>query len=177
MTMLRNIPLMWLIIGMNSKKVSQNRWSGHHNVQITILFSICGASWMKSGCCIIPFLNELELYRRLQEDQLYIKLTLFEFNNCSNYHSLSHTCKKYAVKNIFTAPQFSHNQVNEYNRRTHISIIFGISSYYYKTIESYCIYCSFLNNSKNNPSSANGRIPLIRMSKQRSEAIAYICHT
>ena len=36
--MLQHIPLMWFRIGMKS----MNTWSGHQNVQISILLSICG---------------------------------------------------------------------------------------------------------------------------------------
>ena len=41
--------------------------------------------WMKSRECMIPFLDELKLYIRLEKDQLHIKYTFFELNKCSNY--------------------------------------------------------------------------------------------
>ena len=36
---------MWLRIGKKCMKVSWKTWSGHHNLQISILLNICGASW------------------------------------------------------------------------------------------------------------------------------------
>ena len=46
---------------------------------LKIILDEVSRSWM------IPFLDELKLYRRLEYDQLHINQIFFEFNWCFNY--------------------------------------------------------------------------------------------